>query len=268
RRAAPVQATWLGYPDTSGLDEMDYRITDPIADPPGKGDQYATEKMARLPNGFHCYRPPRNAPEPNSPPSLQTERITFTSFNNIAKVTPDVVQVWSRILCALPSSRFLMKHRSLTCPDTRSRYQKMFQNHGVDPARLEMVPWSPTVTDHLNKYNETDIALDPFPYNGVTTSCEAMWMGVPVVTLRGKRHVARVGASLLTRLGLTSLICENEDHYVQEALALASDPELLATLRGELRHRMTESPLCNGPAFAADFQQALREMWQAFTKEE
>ena len=262
RKPVPVQVTWLGYPDTTGLAAMDYRLTDAIADPPGASDDWSTERLVRLPNGFHCYRPPDEAPEVAPSPRAKLGHVTFSSFNNLSKITPAVVAAWAQILKAAPGSRLLVKNKSLTCETVRRRYLSLFEDQGVAPNRLTLLPFSDSTRSHLAAYDQVDIALDTFPYNGTTTTCEALWMGVPVITARGDRHAARVGASLLTRVGLESFIAEPVDEYVETAVTLASEPDRLETIRLGMRDRMQNSPLCDPAGFARDMEEAFRSLWQ------
>lgn len=256
RRAAPVQVTWLGYPGTTGLSAMDYRLTDAIADPPG-ADAFAVERLVRLPRGFLCYQPPAEAPEPLV---LDAAHITFGSCNNLAKLSPPVLACWSRILAAIPDARLLLKAKQFGDPPTRALALDRLAAHGIDRSRVDVRPIVESLDAHLAIYREIDIALDTFPYNGVTTTCEAVWMGTPVVALRGDRHAARVGASLLTRLGLGELIAATPDDYVAIAVALAQDRSRLGQLRISLRSMMAASPLCDAAGFTASVEEAYRTM--------
>ena len=263
-KPAPVQVTWLGYPDTTGLSAIDYRLSDAIADPSGDADVYCVERLIRLPNGFLCYRPPDDAPEVGPLPMTDRGHVTFASFNNLAKVTPQVVESWARILQSVPNSRLLFKNKSLAASSARERYAGLFAEHGIAPERIDFRAQLASTQDHLALYGEADLALDTFPYNGTTTTCEALWMGVPTITWRGDRHSARVGASLLSRLGLDDLVADDVEGYEQTAIALAQDPERLTALRTGLRDRMRASQVCDGAAFARDLEQALRNMWHAW----
>ena len=266
RQPAPVQVSWLGYPNTTGLTRITYRLTDAVADPPGRSDELHTERLVRLPSGFLCFFPPPDSPEVSKLPAAQTGQLTFGSFNNLAKVTPEVVAVWSRILVAMPKARLIIKRSSFRDAATRNRYLAMFAAHGVSEDCLELLPSTETHAEHLKIYNVVDVALDTFPYNGTTTTCEALWMGVPVITLKGESHVGRVGASILTRIGLDDYVAADADAYVAKAVALADDIEGLALTRELLRNRMASSPLCNGPAFCTTLENAYREMWQTWCR--
>lgn len=261
RKPAPVQVSWLGYPDTTGLTSIDYRVTDAWADPPGQTDGLHTEELLRLPNGFLCYSPPVDC-EPVAPlPMITNNYVTFGSFNALAKVTPQVVEQWARILASVPASRLIMKNKSFLDAGTMQRYRSMFRENGIDPDRIDLLGWVSGVSAHMALYGQIDIALDTYPYNGTTTTCESLWMGVPVITLRGSTHVERVGASLLYRVGLHNWITESPDQYLEKAVEYASAPLQLARIRKEMRARMQSSPLCDGPGFAHDMEQAYRSIW-------
>lgn len=261
RRPAPVQATWLGYPNTTGLEAIDYRITDAVADPPG-AERHATETLLRLDQGFLCYRPPEDAPQAAAPPAVRNGYVTFGSFNNFRKITPQLLEIWSKILRNTDNARLLLKARPLADPATVVRIDSAFEANGVDPARLDLRGTVASPADHLGTYGDIDIALDPFPYNGTTTTCEALWMGVPVVTLSGNCHAGRVGASLLGQIGLREGIASDRDGYVAAAVKYAGDINRLTRLRADLRHRMAESPLCDGPGFCRRMESAFERMWR------
>src|SRR5579871_1378177 len=262
RKPAPIQVTWLGYPNTTGLAAMDYRLVDAVTDPPGEADAAATETLLRLDGGFLCYGGVGGGPEPTEPPCLSTGAVTFGSFNNPAKLSGATYDAWATLLARLPQARLLLKGSPFGDPDTRAMYLARFAERGVSADRLELMPRLPAPDVHFSIYNQVDIALDPFPYNGTTTTCEALWMGVPVVTLRGNRHAGRVGASLLTQIGLTEFIAHSIEDYVATAVALAQDPARLAALRRALRPRMQASPLCDARAFARKMEAAFRMMWR------
>ena len=263
-RPAPVQITWLGYPNTTGLSAMDYRLTDEIADPQGPGDALHSEKLMRMPNGFLCFDPGIEAPAVIDPPALTNGPVTFGSFNDLSKATVATVAVWARILEGAPESRLLLKNPSFVDEETRRRYRILFTERGVDGDRLEFHTWIESRSGHLGLYERIDIGLDPFPYNGTTTTCEALWMGVPVISLRGDRHAGRVGASILTRVGLKELIADTDDAYVAAAVALAEAPDRLVELRRDLRAAMVASSLCNAAGFTRDVEAAYRGMWRSW----
>jgi protein O-GlcNAc transferase len=186
----------------------------------------------------------------------------FGSFNNPAKLSAATLDAWARLLSQLPQARLLLKGKPFADAAARELFVQRFGERGVSAERLELIGWLPGAGAHLSAYRRVDVALDPFPYNGTTTTCEALWMGVPVVTLRGDRHAGRVGASLLTQIGLMDLITSSVDEYVETAVALARDPARLAALRQSLRPRMASSPLCDSRAFARKMEAAFRTMWQ------
>jgi protein O-GlcNAc transferase len=263
RRPAFVQATWLGYPNTTGMTAVDFRITDDIADSPDTA-VFSTEKLAPVKDGFLCYQPPSNLPPVAPLPAASRGHVTFGSFNNLRKVTPAVIAAWARLLSQVPDSRLLLKARALGDVPTAQRYLDMFSRHGVDASRVELRGPVAETAGHLESYRDVDIALDPFPYNGTTTSCEALLMGVPVLTLHGNRHAARVGTSLLTRVGLTDWIAQSIDGYVVLSAEKASDIDGLSQLRSTLRGKLLESPLCDAPGFAARMGAVYERMWRGW----
>ena len=264
RKPAPVQVTWLGYPHSTGLRTMDYRLVDALTDPPGEADVYASETLVRLENGFLCYAPPEDAPLPAAPPSLANGSVTFGSFNNPAKLSSATLDVWAMLLGRVPNSRLLVKGKRFNSAVGRAAFLGQLQQRGVDPHRVTLLGSVPGLADHLALYEQVDIALDPFPYNGTTTTCEALWMGVPVISLHGNCHAGRVGASLLTQIGLTELIAASAQAYVDIAAGLAGDTPRLNELRRTLRARLAASPLCDAPAFARKIEAAYRDMWRRY----
>jgi protein O-GlcNAc transferase len=262
RRPAPVQVTWLGYPHSTGLEAIDYRLVDAVTDPIGEADAWASETLVRLGGGFLCYGALKDVPEPTVPPCLKSGAITFGSFNNPAKVSAATFDAWAMLLSRAPQARLLLKGLPFADAATRALFLAHLGERGVAAQRVDLVTRLPDKNAHLALYHRMDIALDPFPYNGTTTTCEALWMGVPVVTLQGDRHAGRVGASLLSQIGLTDLIANSVDDYVQIGVALAANPRRLIELRRALRSRMAEAPLCDGPAFARKIEAAFRSMWQ------
>jgi protein O-GlcNAc transferase len=268
RKPAPLQVTWLGYPDTTGLPEMDYRITDRLADPPGRTELFHSERLIRLERSFCCYLPPELSPAVGPLPRLASGRVTFGSFNNLAKVTPEVIALWARVLQAVPGSSLLMKCAPLGDPEVCARILAGFSAGGVAAGRIELHPGNPSPAEHLAQYHRVDIALDTFPYNGTTTSCEALWMGVPVVTLAGTRHAARTGVSILTNCGMAELIGQTPDHYVAIASELARDAGKLQELRAGLRGMMRLSPLMDGAGVTRELEAAYVGMLKELTEAE
>jgi protein O-GlcNAc transferase len=261
RRPAPVQVSWIGYPATTGLSAMDYKIVDSYTDPWGMTEQFYTEKLIRLPDSFLCYLPESESPEVGPLPVLKSGHITFGSFNNFAKVSPEVIELWTKILKAISGSRLLMKAKSLSDRSTRDYVTGLFVQRGVTAGRIELLSWEPSTGGHLETYNRIDIALDTFPYNGTTTTCEAAWMGVPVISLEGNTHASRVGASLLSHIGIPDLIAKAADEYVAIAVNLADDTQRLQRLRVNLRDMMMHSPLTDAKRFVINLENAYRSIW-------
>ena len=261
-KSAPVQVTWLGHPNTTGLRSIDYRLVDAVTDPEGEADALAVETLVRLTDGFLCYGPPDEAPKPAPPPCVNGAAITFGSFNNPAKLSAMTLDAWAAILRQLPNARLLLKGKSFADRVTRDLFLDRFAQRGIATKRIELMAWAPNTTSHLSAYQQVDISLDPFPFNGATTTCEALWMGVPVVTLSGDRHASRMGASILRRLNLDEFIARDPEEYIQIAVNLSDLRDRLADLRQSLRPRMTASPLCDAPAFARHIEAAYRRMWE------
>ena len=262
RKPAPVQLTYLGYPNTTGLVEMDYRLTDRYADPVGGGtDTFYTESLVRLKRGFLCYQPPADAPAAGAPPCLERGYVTFGSFNHTAKITADVIAVWAEILKQVPSSRLLLKYRSYSDPAAREYYSSRFEQRGVDAGRIRFLGLTPSKHEHLKAYQEVDIALDTFPYNGTTTTCDTLWMGVPVIVLEGETHAGRVGFSILKHVGLEDCLASSKDDYVRRATKLAGDAGQLNALRMVIRQRMSSSMLCQPVGFVSELERQYRKIW-------
>jgi protein O-GlcNAc transferase len=260
-RPSPVQVTYLGYPNTTGLPAIDFRITDAIADPEG-ADAFYTERLLRLDRCFLCYMPPENAPQVLLPGTDPNRPITFGSFNNLAKITPEMIRIWSEILQQIPGSMLVIKNRPLGDPAVAARFRALFAAQGIGPERLELLHWIPGIDTHLAAYNRIDIALDTYPYHGTTTTCEALWMGRPVVTRTGTVHAARVGTSLLCSMGLDDLVADSDPAYIDIAVGLASDLHGFNAQRGDLRTRMRQSPVCDRHDFQRRFFTMIREAAQ------
>lgn len=261
-RPAPIQATWCGYPSTTGLKSIGYRLVDSLTDPQG-AEKFCVEKLLRLDPCFLCYQPPIDAPEVSPAPVQSQGHVTFGSFNTLLKLNSRVVSAWARILTQVPDSRLLLKATQLADATVRAQTVQRFADAGVDPSRIEVTPATAGQREHLALYSRIDLALDPFPYAGTTTTCEAMWMGVPVLTLAGSSHAARVGVSLLSAVGLQELIAPDPERYIQMAIDAAGDRPRLNALRASMRSRIGGSVLCDGPAFARRFESALRTMLAA-----
>lgn len=263
RKPAPVQATWCGYPATTGLEAIGYRITDALADPPGLTDRFHTERLVRLPGAFLCYGPPADAPAVSDLPAHAGGHVTFGCFNFLAKVTPQIVRAWSELLESVPGSRLVIKSAPLVDESTRRLVWERFKAHGADPARIELL--GPVARDeHLKTYHRIDIALDTLPYHGTTTTFEALWMGVPVVTAAGRTHASRVGVSVLENAGLGDWVAGSLDEYVALAAAKARRRDLLEDLRAGLRNRLARSPLTDAALFTSHLEEAYRRMWRTW----
>jgi protein O-GlcNAc transferase len=266
RKPAPVQVNWIGYPATTGLSTMDYKIVDSYTDPPGMTEQFYIEKLIRMPETFLCYLPERCSPDIAALPALTSGHITFGSFNNFAKVSPEVLELWTKILQPIPDSHLIMKAKSLSDRSTREYVAELFSLKGISARRIELLSWEPSARGHLENYNRIDIALDTFPYNGTTTTCEALWMGVPVITLAGKSHASRVGVSLLSNVGISELIAETPDKYIEIAGNLSKDLNRLQSLRNRLRDMMAHSPLTDSKRFTENLENAYRDIWEKWCK--
>lgn len=262
-RAAPVQIAYCGYPSTTGLTSIDYRLVDSTTDPVGS-EPHCTESLLRLDPCFLCYRPHAEAPAPAPSPSTSAGHVTFGSFNATFKLNDPLIALWSRVLQSVPGSRLLLKAYSLSDAEFRADLLTRFQANNIEPGCVECLPATKTLPEHLATYARVDIALDPFPYHGTTTTCEAAFMGVPTITLEGHIHHSRVGVSLLRTLALDDLVATTHDEYIAKAAALAANPHRLATLRASLRTTLLSSPLGDADAFAKRFAAALRSMWTSF----
>ncbi len=266
RKPAPIQVTWLGYPNTTGLKAIDYRFTDRWADPPGMSDQLNTETLIRISNGFLCYAPISDSPPISDLPMTESGFITFASFNNSSKINVDVIKLWSSILSGVKGSKLILKSPQFTDPVIKQRYLALFESNGIDSSRIEIYGYIASTIEHLAIYQKVDVGLDPFPYNGTTTTCEALWMGIPVVVLTGNSHVSRVGVSLLSNVGLTEFVAETKDEYIRICSNLAKSPEKLLEIRKGMRSRMENSSLLDIDGFVSDIESEYRNMWRTFCK--
>jgi predicted O-linked N-acetylglucosamine transferase (SPINDLY family) len=258
-RPAPVQVSWLGYWNTTGLKAMDYVISDPVTVIP-RDEQFFSEKVVRLPHCRFCYKAPEYAPAVTSLPSPRKGFITFGSFNNVNKVNRDVVRLWSDVLDAIPRSHLVLKWHSLKDSMSEKRLSNWFRECGIDVGRIEFRSESPH-PELLQEYSGIDISLDPFPFSGGVTSCESLWMGVPVITLPGSTPISRQTAAFLTVIGHRELIAGSKEEYVEIARRLCGEHEELENLRLKLRGDMASSPLCDGKSFAGDLEQLFLEIW-------
>lgn len=260
-KPAPVQVTYCGYPDTTGLRSVDYRIVDSLTDPNTPGvNALATERLWRLDPCFLCYRPLADAPEP----ARVGAGPVFGSFNASRKINRGLIALWSRLLREVPGSRLVLKSFDFRSKGAAERIREGFEAEGVGAERLEFLAATATLAEHLALYSGMDVALDAFPYHGTTTTCEALWMGVPVVTLEGRTHAGRVGVSLLTNAGVPELIARSEDEYVSLAAGLARDHGRIEQYRRTLRGKMAASALCDPRGFCGRFEGAIRGMWRAY----
>jgi protein O-GlcNAc transferase len=265
RKPAPVQMAWLGFPSTNGIPAIDYRVTDWQVDPQGY-ERYNTEIPLRMPASYFCYRP-GPAPEVAALPALSNDFVTFGSFNVLAKISDQAIALWSRVLHAVPRSRLLLKAASLGEAATRERIVSLFAAQGIETARLDLVAWSVDTESHLATYHRVDIGLDSFPYNGATTTCEALWMGVPVVSFCGETHAARMGRSILNAAGLGELVAESEDDFLRTAVNLAADTARLAQHRASLREQLRASSLMDEATYTRALETLYRQAWQTWCAE-
>jgi predicted O-linked N-acetylglucosamine transferase (SPINDLY family) len=262
RRPAPIQITWIGYEGTTGLEAIDYILADRYTIPEGT-EHFYREKVLRMPAGYVCYDPPADAPPVGPLPAARTGSIQFASFNNLAKITRQTVEAWSAVLQRVPGSRLTLQYHGLGDEGVRRRYLEMFAAAGVAADRLNLSP--PTdYAAYLASYNDVDVALDPFPFGGGITTCDALWMGVPVISLPGETVASRHSMSHLCNVGMTETVARDRDQYIELAVGLASDLPRLAAIRAGLRERMAASRLCDGPQFATDLTRLLREVWHAW----
>jgi predicted O-linked N-acetylglucosamine transferase (SPINDLY family) len=262
RKPAPVQFTYIGYPNTTGMRAIDYRITDAVADPPGETDGWHTEKLVRLDGCFLAY-PLSIGIAPVAPPPVERNGfITFGSFNNLSKISPLTVRLWADVLSAVPRARLIIKATSLGDAPTKRLVAERLAREGLPMDRVELLGPEPSPEGHLGVYSRVDVALDTFPYNGTTTTCEALSMGVPVVSLYARHHVTRVGLSLLTAAGFGQWATDDPKRFVEIAAALANEA---ATLRPGMRQQLLQSTLCDGAGIARKIESAYRAAWRAWS---
>ena len=259
RKPAPVQVSWLGYFNTTGLATMDYFLSDPWSSPAGQ-ERYYVERLLRLPHTRFCYQPPEYMPAVGPLPADTAGHVTFGCLNNLSKVNDTVLALWGRVLQAVPDAKLLLQAAALDDAPNRARFAALCARHGIAPARLELHGFVP-IDQAPASYAAIDIALDPFPFCGGMTSLEALWLGVPVITLAGEAVASRQSASLLMNLGLAELIAGDAEQYVDTAARLARDLPRLAGLRAGLRQRFAASPLMDYPGFARALEAAYRDMW-------
>lgn len=263
QKPAPVQISYLGYPNTTGLPNIDYRLTDNIADPIGLTESYYSEELIRLPDAFLCYKAPERSPDVGKLPALNAGYITFGCFNNATKLNEAVVKLWSRILKQIPDSRLLLKATQFGDRISRERILQLFETHEITGARIDFAGLTGSFYEHLEMYNKVDIALDCFPYNGTTTTCETLWMGVPVIVRSGNVHRARVGSSILQNVGLPQFIASDANEFVSIATSLARNQEELITIRSSLRDIMRNSKLMDAKTFTSSLEQIYKRIQPA-----
>jgi predicted O-linked N-acetylglucosamine transferase (SPINDLY family) len=244
------------------MDAIDYRFTDAWADPPGTTEAFHSEQLVRLPETFLCYRPADDAPDVSSLPAIERGHITFGSFNILAKINPPLVALWAEILRRCPKSELLIKCAGLDNPGSKQLLLDLFAKNEIKPDRVDLRARVPSVSAHLQLYSEIDIALDTFPYHGTTTTAEALWMGVPVVTFAGTTHISRVGASIMNNIDLPNLVGNSPEEYVDIAVKLAGGIKQQKSLRSGMRKRVQKSPLLDSKKFGAAVEAEYRSMWQ------
>lgn len=267
-RAAALQITWIGYPNTTGLQSVDYRIVDEVTDPRDDAGELCSEKLLYMPSAFSVYQPGGSLPAVAPPPSLKSGYITFGSFNSMAKLNTALLHTWAEILQGVKGSRLLLKNIALGYAAPRQEVLAALAQLGINAGRVELLGVVADKQSHLETYARVDISLDSFPYNGTTTTCESLIMGVPVVSRAGKDHRSRVGASLLAALGLQSLVESSASGYIQAAIGLAGNPAQLVALRTGLRQRMLSSPLMDASGFARELESRLMQCWEKLKVQE
>lgn len=267
-KPAPVQVTWLGYANTTGLAVIDYRFTDAVADPPGMTERLHSEQLYRLPGCFINYHPPLDPPDVAPLPCLGNGFITFAAFNNLAKVNQPLLGWWAEILKQTPGSRLVLKDKWFNADEQlKAEWLDRFACLGITADRVRIIGNPVTVHDYLQLFSHHDIALDSYPYTGTTTTCESIWMGVPLVTLAGPTHVTRVSASILSSIGVPELIAESPEDYIALAVTLANDTDRLRRYRSSLRNMMQASSLMDCEGFARKMEAAYRDIWQRWCEQ-
>jgi predicted O-linked N-acetylglucosamine transferase (SPINDLY family) len=260
-RVAPVQGNYLGYCNTTGIPRCDVRFVDDVTDPAPWADALATERLVRIPGGFLCYRPDDKLPA-SVDWQAQPGALRLACFNAMHKWSSATYDLWARVLREVPGAALTLKAKPIDDPGVRAWVRGQFASRGVAEDRVELLGRTQGQGDHLSMYNRVDVALDPFPYNGTTTTCELLTMGVPMITLVGDRHCARVGASINTMVGVPELNAQTPDDYVRIARELADNPARLAGYRTTLRARTLASPLCDGPGFVGRIEAQYARLWQ------
>ncbi len=262
-KPAPLQISWLGYSASTGVAEMDYYVGDNYVARKEEESSF-TEKIYRLPNCYLCFSPPYDAPDIDTLPAIKNGFITFGCFNNLNKINNEVIALWSEILINIPSSKLFLKSKQLNDQKVQDTLYQNFEQYGINRDKLILDSYSPTRKELLATYNKIDIALDPFPYTGTTTSVEALYMGVPVLTLKGDKFISNVGESIMHNIKMSDWIAKNKDEYVKKAKDFSFNILHLAEIRAKLRDKSLNSPLFDGQGFANDFQDGLMKMWEMY----
>jgi protein O-GlcNAc transferase len=260
-KPAPVQVSWLGFPASTGLDTIDYKLSDKWL-APENSTEYFSEKVWRLNRVMHCYQAPDPSPPVSTLPYNTNGYITFASFNNLTKITEKTVEIWAKVLDEVSGSILILKANQSAAVELQDKISGLFIDHGISSERIKFVNPLPNTYDHLNYYNQVDIGLDTFPYNGATTTVEALWMGVPVISMAGERAASRYGLAFLSAVGLPELATGNSDEFIKTAVALANNPETLDKLRSSLREKLLNSQLCDRTGFTKEIENAYQEMWK------
>ena len=263
RQNAPIQVSYLGYPCTSGMDTVQYRISDYLTDPEDESDNHYSEKLLRLGDSFFCYSPPAMLINPNSLPALHGRGFTFGSFNKQQKLNDDVIALWAAILKALPESRLLMQNEAVSSEAGQERMTLLFRQHGVHEAQLQFAPYS-DMAGYLRAHHQVDLMLDSFPWNGHTNTCHALWMGVPTLTMKGEHFSGRFGYGIMTNIGQPEFVAQTTSEYLEKAMYFASNPELMAELRGRLRDIFLKSDICQAAVLTNRLEQHYQEVWHSW----
>jgi predicted O-linked N-acetylglucosamine transferase (SPINDLY family) len=262
-RPAPVQVSYLGYIDTTGMDAIDYRITDAFADPPGMTERFHSERLLRLPQTIACYSPPADAPAVGPLPALANGYMTFGCFTIVPKINQTLLECWCAVLSQVPRSRLIIVADGLRYPSVQQSIVALFQRGGIEPQRFTLLDQQ-NFDEYLATHQRVDVILDSFPVNGHTVTCHGLWMGVPVVCLAGRTYCQRLGFSVMSNLGLSDLVAQTSRQYVDIAVKLAADLPRLADLRAAMRPRMASSPLMDAAAFARNVEAAYRGIWRSW----
>ena len=260
RKPAPVQINMIGFPSTTGLTGIDYRITDALCDPPGNSDAHNTEKLIRMPGTFWAYQPPPTDIAVGPLPADDNGYITFTSVNNFTKVTPEVQAMWARLLVAVPGSKLVIQASVMKSEVMQDRVRARFAAAGVEPDRLDFRPWT-DMNGYLSLLERSDMTLDPYPFNGGTTTCHSLWMGAPVLTLTGDRHASRMGLSMMTKIGFPEFVAYSPEEYVTIGAKLAADLPRLRQVRLTMRDHLKASPLLDAAGYTRDLEEVYRDVW-------